>query len=58
MVGEAIFKAADKRETIENKELEQDHVIWIDTPGLMPMCINKMTKLPLKVRLKWLTTCF
>ncbi|GAB7230945.1 hypothetical protein VrSk94_46400 [Vibrio rotiferianus] len=34
MVGEAIFKATDKRETIENKELEQDHVIWIDTPGL------------------------
>lgn len=34
MVGESVFKAADKRETIESKELEQEHVIWIDTPGL------------------------
>ncbi|MGL5251252.1 MAG: GTPase [Enterovibrio sp.] len=34
LVGEAVFKAADKRETIENKELEQENVIWIDTPGL------------------------
>jgi small GTP-binding protein len=34
LVGDSMFKAADKRETTENKELEQEHVIWIDTPGL------------------------
>ncbi|MGL5290730.1 MAG: GTPase [Vibrionaceae bacterium] len=34
LVGKSVFKAADKRETIENKELEQEQLIWIDTPGL------------------------
>lgn len=34
LIGEEFFKAADKRETVENRELEQEKVIWIDTPGL------------------------
>ena len=34
LVGEEIFKAADKRETLVNKEFEQEQVIWVDTPGL------------------------
>lgn len=34
LVGQDIFKTADKRETVENKEEEQENVIWVDTPGL------------------------
>lgn len=34
LVGEDIFKVADKRETTEVKEHESSDVIWIDTPGL------------------------
>ena len=48
LVGESTFKTADKRETIENKELEQDHVIWIDTPGLDADVHKKDDKLAIK----------
>jgi GTPase len=34
LIGQKIFKVADKRETVVNNELEQETVIWIDTPGL------------------------
>lgn len=34
LVGEEIFKAADKRETKEIKVYESSDIIWIDTPGL------------------------
>lgn len=34
LVGQEVFKAADKRETLEVSEFESDGVIWIDTPGL------------------------
>lgn len=34
LIGEEIFKAADKRETVTMKEYQHDGVAWIDTPGL------------------------
>ena len=34
LVGQEIFKAADKRETIKNTEYKYNNIIWIDTPGL------------------------
>lgn len=34
LVGQEIFKASDKRETITNQTFESNGVIWIDTPGL------------------------
>lgn len=34
LIGQDVFKAADKRETLEVSEFESDGVIWIDTPGL------------------------
>lgn len=34
LIGQEVFKAADRRETLEVSEFESDGVIWIDTPGL------------------------
>ena len=34
LIGQEVFKAADKRETLEVSEFESEGVIWIDTPGL------------------------
>lgn len=34
LIGETVFKAADKRETKEIKEHLYDDIIWVDTPGL------------------------
>jgi GTPase Era involved in 16S rRNA processing len=34
LVGHEHFKAADKRETVEVSELENNDVVWVDTPGL------------------------
>lgn len=34
LIGQDVFKAADKRETLEVSEFESDGIIWIDTPGL------------------------
>ncbi|MGI9280372.1 MAG: GTPase [Endozoicomonas sp.] len=34
LIGQDIFSAADKRETLVNKEYEHEGVVWVDTPGL------------------------
>ncbi len=34
LIGKNIFKAADKRETIEIQEYEYNGIVWVDTPGL------------------------
>ena len=34
IIGGDIFKTADKRETVQNREYEHHGVIWVDTPGL------------------------
>jgi len=34
LVGNEIFKAADKRETTKIKEHEHNGIVWVDTPGL------------------------
>lgn len=34
IIGQEVFKAADKRETTEISEYQHNGVIWVDTPGL------------------------
>jgi small GTP-binding protein len=34
IIGQEVFKAADKRETTEISEYSHEGIIWIDTPGL------------------------
>lgn len=34
LIGEDVFKTADKRETIKNAEYKDKNIIWVDTPGL------------------------
>ncbi|MGY4878168.1 GTPase [Vreelandella aquamarina] len=34
MIGQEVFKVADKRETISVSQFDHDDVTWIDTPGL------------------------
>ena len=34
IIGQEIFKTADKRQTVKNAEYLHNEIIWIDTPGL------------------------
>lgn len=34
IIGQEIFKAADRRETTEVREYKHEDIIWVDTPGL------------------------